>query len=329
MKITNIFNTGVNPSSITISSDGKYGYVCNSNNYGIDNASNITVLDLDKKVTKMTINDISFNEPYRSVINHNKLYVTNSGSTTVTIIDLRSNTVTGVIDGFNGPSAIVSLKNMLYVSNYGAGNQSGEGNTISVIDTITNTIVKTILVDLAPTALAFSSCNKYLYSLNYINGIVGSGSIDIIDLTNNVAINRIDGFFGPFDIVVSKHNKAYVTNFGSNNFSPYGTSISVVDLNTHQIIKNIEIGIQPSGIALSEDEKYIYVSTYNALYAGSNFTNLTYGEGSITKIKRKNNKVVGPIIKVGQTPSTLKIYNNTLYCTNYVSNIVQCIKLDK
>lgn len=339
MKVTDVYNVGVSPSSLAIDEHEKYAYVCNSNNYGLPNSDNVTVLNLKDHIVKKTIYHSSFNEPYRIAINHcgTKAYVTNSGSPsvintlgTVSIIDLKTNTVEGTITGFDGPTGILLTKKKMYVTNYGAqgGLGSGNGKTISVVDLETNNIIHTITTDLAPAALSISPCRKYIYCLNYTTGLPGTGTINVISRKTNNIIHTITGLFGPFGFVVNKNNIAYVTNFGSNNFSPYGTTVSVVDMNKKIITKEIEIGIQPAGICLSKCENYVYVSTYNALYASPNtYENLTYGESCISFIDTKCNKIISPTIKVGQTASTLVSSENKIYLTNYSLNIVQTIEL--
>ena len=152
--------------------------------------------------------------------------------------------------------------------------------------------------------------------------------LNIVSTETNLVIGTISGFFGPFGISLTKDGRyAYVSNFGSNDFAPFGTFVSIVDLKYRQIIRNIEVGIQPSGIIVGE--KFAYVSTYNALYKGPGFTNLTYGEGSVSTIRLDDMKLIAPTIPVGQTPSTLVLSPNEgkLYLTNYSQNTVRSISL--
>ncbi len=333
----NTYTTGVSPSSIGINK--KYAYVCNSNNNGISNEDTITILNLKTKLSIKTIYDSSFNEPYRIAFNkkENLAYITNSASPsvigqygTVTILNTKTNRVVGVIEGFDGPTAILYHKNKLYVTNYGAagGVQSGNGRTISVVDTNTNSIIQIITVDQAPVSLALSPCKKFLYCLNYVDGNPNTGTINVIRLKDYIILNTITGLFGPFNFVITNTNIAYVTNFGSNNFSPFGRTISVIDMNKLCLIKEIEVGIQPTGICLSSDEKYVYISNYNALYGDPiNFKNLTYGVGTINIISTKTNKVISPTISIPQTPSFLVYYHNRIFATSYSQNIVTSVKL--
>jgi YVTN family beta-propeller protein len=333
--VCEILNVGINPANLAITPNGKYAYVANSNNYSIPGSDSVTVLDLQKGVPKMTIHDSSFVEPYRIAIDNSGdyAYVCNSGSPTsaeltgtVSIIDIHTNTVIGVITGFDGPGAIALSKNRAYVTNYGI---NGNGKSVSVVNLDTRQIIDTIIVDQAPAALTLCPCHNYLYVINYVDGNEGNGTLNVISTKTNSVIKTIKGFFGPFGIALTKDGKyAYVTNFGSNNFAPYGTTVSVVDLKDYRIVKNIEVGIQPSGIAISS--KFVYVSNYNTLYAKANFQNLTPGEGTINIICLKNNKVIAPTISVGQSPSTLTLAPNgkKLYVCKYIQNTIGVICLE-
>lgn len=339
--VSKTFTTGLNPANLAITPDGRFAYVANSNNYGITGSDSVTVLDLKTGVPKLTILDPSFNEPYRIAIDRcgKYAYVCNSGSPsevgqsgTVSIIDINTNTVVGVIVGFDGPGSIVLSKSKAYVTNYGAngGVQSGNGTTVSVVDLKSRTIIETIKVDQAPVSLALSPCFRFIYVICYVDGTAGTGTINVIERKTNTVIATISGLFGPFAIDLSKCGLyAYVSNFGSNNFAPYGTTVSVVDLKKRQITKNIEVGIQPSGIAIDPKGHYLYVSNYNALYAHPSFENLTYGEGTINIICLKENIVISPTISIGETPSTLTISpdGKTLYVCKYVQNTVAAISL--
>ena len=63
-------------------------------------------------------------------------------------------------------------------------------------------------------------------------GQLNTGTISIIRTSDNsVQLNAISGLSGPFAIAITPDGKyAYVTNFGSNNFSPVGTTVSVINL---------------------------------------------------------------------------------------------------
>ena len=329
-------NTGITPTGIAITPDNRYAYVANNNNYNLAGQDSVSVLKLKNNTVKTTIFDSSFNQPYTITVNPagTRAYVTNSNSTTITMIDTATNTVIGVIDGFDGPSGMAITPNgaYAYVNNYGGpeGVGSGNGTTVSVVNLNTNAITATIHVGLAPAALAITPNGNYVYVANYVDGNTGTGTVSIIKTSNNSLLGTIPGFDGPFDIAITPDGKyAYVTNFGSNNFEPIGTSVSVIKLSNSQIITTIDLGIQPSGVAITPDGKYAYVTNFNTLYAGSNFTDLTPGQGTVNIIDIHDNELVSPTIVVGQSPADIAISPNGkfAYVSNFTSNTVSVIAL--
>jgi YVTN family beta-propeller protein len=321
---------------MAITPDSRIGYVANNNNYGIAGEDSVSILDLKHNLLIGTLQDPSFNEPYTITmgINGTKAYVTNSGGTTITVINTATNSVSAVIGGFDGPSGMVITPagNRAYVNNYGSaeGVGSGNGTTVRVVDLNSNTIIGApIQVGLAPAALAISPDGNYVYVVNYEDGNPGTGTMDVIRTSDNIVIATIGGFPGPFAIAITPNGRrAYVTNFGRNNFEPFGTTVSVVDLMINQIVDTIHLGIQPSGVVVTNN-CLAYVTNYNTLYAGSDFTDLTPGEGTVNIIDTRNNMVIAPTIVVGQAPGNITIAPNGkhAYVSNYISNTVSVIKL--
>ncbi len=184
-----------------------------------------------------------------------------------------------------------------YVNNYGGpdGVGSGNGTTVRVVDLNTNAIVGSpITVGLAPAAMAITPDGAYVYVVSYVDGNPGTGTISIIKTSDNsVQLNAITGFSGPFAIAITPNGKyAYVTNFGSNNFSPVGTTVSVVNLSSNTIVDTITLGIQPSGIAITPDGSFAYVSNYSTIYNGAGFTDLTASQGTVNIIDIQTNTVI-------------------------------------
>ena len=331
-------NTGVNPAGMAITPNSRIAYVANNNNYGIAGEDSVSILDLQNNLLLGAIQDPSFSGPYTVTmgIGGTKAYVTNSNGTTISIINTATNSVSGTITGFDGPSGMVinPAGTRAYVNNYGSdlGVGSGNGTTVRVVDLTTNTIIGApITVGLAPAALAMSPDGAFVYVVSYEDGNPGTGSLDVIRTSDNTVIATTTGFFGPFAIAITPNgNRAYIANFGSNNFEPFGSSVSVVDLSTYQIIGGIEVGIQPSGIAITNN-CLAYVTNYNTLYAGPDFTDLTAGQGTVNIIDTRTNTVIAPTIVVGQSPANITIAPNGKYAyvSNYTSNTVSVIKLKK
>jgi YVTN family beta-propeller protein len=111
-----------------------------------------------------------------------------------------------------------------------------------------------------------------------------NNSLGIVDLSDN-SVTQVDVGIAPFGVVYSSAEKAYVSNWGGrrpeNGESAYNTSgsrvlvdkktgianngsVSVVDLNKNLQVKNIEVGLHPSGMVLSPDGKKLYVACANS-----------------------------------------------------------------
>lgn len=328
---------GDSPAGLAITPDQRFIYVANNNNDALPNGNTVSVIEAATNTVVATISDPSFNEPYTVTINKagTIAYVTNSNSTTITLIAIATNQVIGTIGGFDGPSGMVITPdgNYAYVNNYGspAGVGSGNATTIRVVDLHTNLIIgPAITVGLAPASLAISPDGRFVYVINYVDGNPGTGTISIIQTSDNTVIGTIPGFSGPFAIVINRcGTRAYVTNFGSNNFAPVGTTVSVVDLTRRAISATIEVGTQPSGIALTPNDRFAYVTIYDTLYLGPNFTNLTAGPGTVRIIDTCTNRLLCPVILVGSSPANIVISSDgsRAYVSNYTSDNVSVVDI--
>jgi len=335
-----IVSTGITPYGIAVWHNK--AFVCNSNNYGITGQDSVSVINIKNKnstilnpfrIFSKTIYDVSFNQPLSATTHGGNIYITNSNSTTISIIDAKHNSVVGVIDGFDGACDLVVGKNdIAYVPNYGSGIDAGNGTTISIVNLLTNTLITpSITVDQAPTALAISKNRKRLYCISYVTGLASNGVLSAISTKTNTVLNKISGFFGPSGIAIT-NKYAIISNFGSNDFNPIGTTISIVTLHPLSIVKNIFVGLQPFSIALSSYARFCYVTCYNTLYSGGNFTGLTSGTGYVSVVDLKKLKVV-KTIPVGDSPADIVVIRNEknkkkkALVTNYMSNTLSIINL--
>src|SRR5690606_28300884 len=208
--VVGTINVGVTPVGLAVTPDNRFAYVANNNNYGVSNGDTISVLDLTNNTLRQTISDPSFNQPYTVTMNSSgtRAYVTNSNSTTISMINPVTNAVMGVMEGFDGPSGMVvnPTGTRGYVNNYGssAGVGSGNGSTVSVVDLNTNTIIgQPITVGVAPAALAISPQGDYVYAVNYEDGNPGTGTLSVIQTSDNTVVDTVTGLSGPFALAVT------------------------------------------------------------------------------------------------------------------------------
>jgi len=111
-----------------------------------------------------------------------------------------------------------------------------------------------------------------------------NNTLAVINLSNK-SISEIPVGMAPYDIVLSSDSKAYVTNWGGRRpvagESTYNSSgsqilvdpktgiansgtVSVVDLQNNRSVKEIKVGLHPSGMVLTADKFLLYVACANS-----------------------------------------------------------------
>jgi YVTN family beta-propeller protein len=177
-----------------------------------------SVLSVINTTTDALISTISLSGAQNIFVVGTKLYVT-GGNGVVSVIDSsNSDTVTTITVGANAYAAALVGK-LLYVSNE---EQSNNDATISVIDTSTDTVIKTItgLGTIAP-SLDFE--NMYLRgSKLYMTHVDGDSTVSVIDTANNDAVTSIAVGSGALGGAISG-TKLYVFNLNSDNISVINT----------------------------------------------------------------------------------------------------------
>ncbi|MCX5924597.1 MAG: YncE family protein [Candidatus Dependentiae bacterium] len=221
----------------------------------------------------------------------------------------------------DSPSAITITPNgrFAYVAN---DNNDGlvNGDTISVIDLETNTVIKTISDPSFTPALGFNQ--PYTVTINASGSKVyitnsNSTTITIIDTATNTITGYITGFDGPSGMVITPDgNRAYVNEYGSpaGVGSGNGTTVRVVDLTTNLIVgPAITVGLAPAALDITPNGSYVYVI---------NYTTGNTGAGTISIIDTSTNTVVGPTITGLSGPYAIQITSDGRYAyvTNFGSN---------
>jgi len=201
---------------------------------------------------------------------------TSSSAVTATI------TVTPVIASF------------AYISNLGS-------NTVSIINTLTNTVAATIPVGMAPGGLSVSPDGSTVYVANE-----NSNTVSVIDTKTNAITGTISGNLFPYGVLVSRdgHN-VYITNDKSN-------QLSIISTATNSVTATIPTGKTPGGIAVSLDGNTIYVANN--------------GDNDISVINEITN-TAGTTIAVGLNPGGLALSpdGSRLYVVNFGDGTVSVI----
>jgi YVTN family beta-propeller protein len=152
-------------------------------------------------------------------------------------------------------------------------------NSVSVIDTSTNTVKATIGVGFAPLYVALSPDGSRAYAANSVGN-----SVTVINTSKNTVAATVPVGHNPVQLAVSTDGgKVYVANTGSN-------SVSVINTSTNTVIATVTVGHNPVNVAISADDSKVYVAN-----TGSN---------SVSVISTTTNAVVATI-PVGFLPSNM------------------------
>ncbi|MBI1815238.1 MAG: YncE family protein [Deltaproteobacteria bacterium] len=134
---------------------------------------------------------------------------------------------------------------MAYVSNSG-------DNTISVIDTSTNTVTATIPVGSSPGALAVSPDGAQVYVANRGDG-VSPGSLTVVSTASNSVIATVPVGINPAGVTaLSDGSRVYVNNRGDN-------TVSVIDTASDTVTNALPVGMSPLGLAALPNGSRVYV----------------------------------------------------------------------
>ena len=193
--------------------------------------------------------------------------------------------------------------------------------------------------DPVPCGFVFDGAETFVYvTLSRSNSLA---RINIAD----ASIIEIPVGIAPYDVLLKSNTKAYVTNWGGrqpkDGESVYNTSgsnvlvdpvtgianngsVSVIDLNKNIQIKNIEVGLHPSGMVFNNDKSLLYVACANSdiIFVINTETDEVIDEISV----RMTNE-----LPFGSSPNALTISpdGKQLYVANGTDNAICVIETDQ
>src|ERR1700676_390281 len=133
-------------------------------------------------------------------------------------------------------------------TNYAYAVNNGD-STVSVINTSTNTVVKSIPVGGRPWGVAVNQAGTFAYVANK-----SSGTVSVISTSTNAAVATITVQPNPLNVAFTPNGKfAYVTN---------SDSVSVINTGTKKVAATIPGLGQPIGIAVTPNGAFVYVGNY-------------------------------------------------------------------
>ena len=200
----------------------------------------------------------------------------------------------------NNPTGLAVNGTYAYVANQGT-------NTVSVINTATGTVVKTITVGSQPSAVAINPTAKRAYVANR-----ASSTISVIDTSTNAVVgSAIRVGTSPQDVAVNTTGTpiVVVANNGSSN-------VTVIEPANNNKATTISLGFgnsAPTAVALSDDGTRAYV-THRTMSGG----------GAVSVINTSTKKVISTIA-VGSSPQDVAVAGTKVYVANSGSSSVSVI----
>jgi YVTN family beta-propeller protein len=181
-------------------------------------------------------------------------------------------------------------------------------DTVSVINTATDTVIATIPVGDAPRGVAVSPDGRKVYITS-----VGSNTVSVIDTASNTVTATIPVGLDPVGVAVTPDgSKVYVANLGSNTVSVIDTASNTVTATIPGFVFPPIIGgvaTSPFGLAVSPDGSKVYVTNFLSPFGGGVSVIDTASNTETAAIPVGGSSIPGnPPFGVAVTPDGSKVY---------------------
>jgi YVTN family beta-propeller protein len=179
-----------------------------------------------------------------------KFYVTNFGQLNKKNITIYDSKTLALVDQIDVPGIVVESilsadGKMLYVSNF-------RRSSVMFIDLATKAVAQEIKTGTHPKILAASPDGKSLFAANW-----ATNDVTQIDIATAAVVRTLKAGKQPRGMVVTKAGKLFVANFN-------GASIDVYEGKDMEQTHRLAACKCPRHLALSPDEKTVYISCLNA-----------------------------------------------------------------
>ncbi len=211
-EVTNdVLTVGKWPNDIKILGD--QAYVVNTGD------NNVQIIDLEGPTPAGAIDVGEGTAPEKiGFVGDSKAYISCNYTSSVNVVDLASQQVTQSVEVGAAPWGVAVVGQKVYVCNTNAafdvasGAMSYGDGTVSVIDSATDTVIKTIDVETNPTEIAVSGSKVLVQCTGNYADI--TGKLCIIDSGSDALVNTVDLGATPSSLAVSPNGKVYLTSFG-------------------------------------------------------------------------------------------------------------------
>lgn len=205
-------------------------YVLNQGNF-FGNNSTLTYYDY---ATKSLIADQFFaanttqlgDTGNDAVISGSKMYIAVNNSNIVTIVKAKDTKFIKQIT-LNQPRSIVAYKGNVFVTSY--------NNTVSVIDTLTQTITKTINVGRSPEQMVVSNGKLYVANSGGLDYPNFDNTVSVIDLTTLTETKKITVIVNPVTMSADGYGNVYALSLGD--YGAVAGGLTVIS-NTTDVVRS-------------------------------------------------------------------------------------------
>ena len=256
------------------------------------------------------------------------------------LIDVNTKTVTqtiGIANSFVGV-AFSPAGDRIYVG----GGASNDVKLFSLTPAGTFAAAGSIpMAGAAPSGLSLSADGTRLYvALNMTHQVA------VIDTTTSMSVKRVPVGIYPYTTVMSGDgSKVYVTNWGGkvpgpSDFTdgmfpvvvdrrtgiPVTGTVSVIDTASNSVVKTIDVGLHPCGMALSPSGDRLYVTNANS----DTVSVIDTGTDAVVRTLHVSEPEHGQDALLGSSPNAVTVSPNgrTLYVANASQNAIAVLDLE-
>lgn len=150
-----------------------------------------------------------------------KLFIVVNNSSLVDIVNAKTSKLIKQITLINQPRSVVFYKSNAFVTSY--------DGTVSVIDTTSLAITKTITVGSNPEQMAIANGKLYVANSGGFD-LTPAKTVSVIDLTTLTETKKITVIADPVSVTVDAYNNIYVLSYGD--YDKVVPGLTIIDSNT-------------------------------------------------------------------------------------------------
>ena len=187
-----------------------------------------------------------------AIIYGSKMYIVLNQSGLVTVLKASNAKFIKQISFKNGttnkqPRYAVGTRGKVYVTSY--------DNTVSVIDTSSLAIIKTIVVGANPEGIAASANFLYVANSGGFNTIPDS-TVSLIDLNTELEVRKIKVGVNPYKVEINAAGNVFVSAYG--NYTTIPASVSVINGALNTTSTNLGSNFSYSNVRIAGETAYLY-----------------------------------------------------------------------